>query len=81
MAKLYREGDARLRRCLVDATLEHLFEQGKFRKFFADWKADPVLGVAHAEALEWVKGGGKTPLGKPEGFKLLRGEISKKKTR
>jgi hypothetical protein len=81
MARLYRGGDATLRRCLVDATLEHLFEQSKFRQFFADWKGDPILGVAYAEALEWVKGGGKTPLGKEQGFRLLRGEISKKKTR
>ncbi|HUU13753.1 MAG TPA: hypothetical protein VM182_08585 [Terriglobia bacterium] len=81
MAKLYKEGDAELRRCFVDATLEHLFEQSKFRKFFADWKDDPVLKVAHAEALEWVKGGGNTPLGKPEGRRLLSGQLSKKRKR
>lgn len=71
MAKLYKEGDQDLRRCLVNATLEHLFEQPKIRRLFDDWKADPVLSVAHAEALEWVKGGGKTPLGKPEFFSRL----------
>jgi hypothetical protein len=78
LADLYRDGDAGLRRCLVDATLEHLFEQPQVRKFFDDWKGDPVLTVAHAEALAWVKGGGKTPLGKPEGFRLLRGQMQRR---
>jgi len=81
MARLYKAGDSKLRRCLVDATLEHLFEQRKFRRFFSDWKNDPVLRVAHDEALEWVQGGGSTPLGKPEGFKLLSGGGAKQKRR
>jgi len=66
LARLYGEGDAALRNCIVTATLEHLFEQQKIRKYFADWEGDPVLGTAFSEAMEWVRGGGRTPLGKPE---------------
>jgi hypothetical protein len=64
LGRLYKEGDADIRRCIVHATLEHLFEQEPIRKFFADWKNDEVLAVAHAEASEWYKGGGSSPLGK-----------------
>jgi hypothetical protein len=63
--QLYREGDKRVRTCIVNATLEHLFEQKEIRNFFADWKNDDVLAVAHREASDWYLGGGKTPLGKP----------------
>lgn len=69
MGELYREGNQDLRTCLVTATLEHLFEQGKIRRFFEDWKSDPVLTVAYEEALEWVTHGGSTPLGKSRWFK------------
>jgi hypothetical protein len=71
MAELYKTGDDELRACLVNATLEHLFEQKKIRKFFEDWKNDPILSVAHAEALEWVTRGGATPLGKPNWLKKV----------
>lgn len=65
LADLYVEGPKELRLCIVQATLEHLLEQKEFRKFFADWKTDPVLKVAYEEALLWHQGGGTTPLGKP----------------
>lgn len=65
LATLYREGDANLRTCLETATLEHLFEHKTIQKFFTDWERDPVLGTAYSAAAAWVKGGGKTPLGKP----------------
>ena len=65
LARLYREGDSDLRTCVVQATLEHLFEQEQIREFFADWLKDEVLAVAHREASEWYKGGGSSPLGKP----------------
>jgi hypothetical protein len=45
--------------------LEHLFEQEQLREFFSDWKDDKILAVAHEEASEWYKGGGRSPLGKP----------------
>jgi hypothetical protein len=65
LARLYKEGDSAIRTCVVQATLEHLFEQKPIREFFADWLNDEVLAVAHAEASEWYKGGGSSPLGKP----------------
>jgi hypothetical protein len=65
LGHLYQEGDGDARQCLVQATLEHLFEQEDIRNFFSDWKNDPVLAAAHAEASEWYLGGGNTSLGKP----------------
>lgn len=65
LAQLYKEGDADIRICIVQATLEHLLEQEPMREFFADWKNDEMLAVAYEEASEWYKGGGSSPLGKP----------------
>ncbi len=65
LGDLYKEGDEKIRTCIVTATLEHLFEQKDIRLFFSDWKDDEVLAVAHREASEWYQGGGSTPLGKP----------------
>lgn len=67
LAELYCDGDPNLRTCLVQATLEHLFEQEPIRKFFSDWKDDKILGVAHREASDWYLGGGSSPLGKTPG--------------
>jgi hypothetical protein len=53
LARLYREGDERLRNCLVTGTLEHLFEDKAIARFFDDWRKDPVLTVAYREAMEW----------------------------
>lgn len=64
LADMYRHGDADLRTCLVTATLEHLFEQRGMSKYFADWKADPTLAEAYAQATEWINHGGDSPLGK-----------------
>lgn len=65
LARLYKEGDPAIRNCIVQATLEHLFEQEQIREFFSDWQGDEVLAVAHEEASEWYKRGGHSPLGKP----------------
>jgi hypothetical protein len=65
LGHLYSKGDANLQKCVVHATLEHLFEQEKIRELFADWQNDRVLAVAYEEASEWFSGGGGTPLGKP----------------
>jgi hypothetical protein len=59
LAALYKEGDSRLRTCIVNATLEHLFERKPIRKFFADWKNDPDLVSAYDEACLWDR---QTPL-------------------
>lgn len=64
LGNLYKDGDSDLRTCIVQATLEHLFEQEPIRALFSDWLDDPVLAEAHREASEWYKGGGSTPLGK-----------------
>ena len=72
LARLYREGDDDLRTCMETATLEHLFERKKIRKYFADWNDDPILGVAFKGASAWVEGGGKTPLGKREWFRKAK---------
>jgi hypothetical protein len=65
LEQLYREGDQTIRTCVIQATLEHLFEQEQIREFFSDWQNDGVLTVAYSEASEWYKGGGTSPLGKP----------------
>jgi hypothetical protein len=64
LGRLYKEGKPEIRTCIVQATLEHLFEQKQIREFFLDWQRDVVLAVAYQEASEWYKGGGSTPLGK-----------------
>jgi hypothetical protein len=65
LEKLYRERDQAIRTCVIQATLEHLFEQEQIREFFSDWQKDGELALAHSEASEWYKGGGSSPLGKP----------------
>jgi hypothetical protein len=62
LGRLY-ESD--IRTCIVQATLEHLFEQEEIRNFFSSWREDKVLAVAHEEASEWYRGGGSSSLGKP----------------
>ena len=63
LAELFRAGDVNLRRAIVDAVLEHLFEHRDLAKMFRPWRGDPVLRVAYDEAMMWVEGGGRTPLG------------------
>jgi len=65
LGRLYIAGDAEIRTCIVQATLEHLFEQKQIREFFSDWQDNEILAVAHQEASEWYKGGGHSSLGKP----------------
>ena len=65
LGKLYKEGSQEIRTCIVQSTLEHLFEQRDIRKFFSDWQKDEVLNLAHGAASEWYKGGGRTQLGRP----------------
>jgi hypothetical protein len=65
LERLYRESDETVRTCVIQATLEHLFEQEQIREFFSDWQNDKVLAVAYREASEWYKHGGNSPLGKP----------------
>lgn len=61
LAKTYKSADERLRTCIVNATLEHLFERKQIGKYFSDWKSDPVLAAAYVQACLWEV---KTPLSK-----------------
>ena len=61
LAALYVDGDSDVRTCLVQATLEHLFENREVADYFSDWKDGPVLSTAYREAMEWVDGGGRSP--------------------
>lgn len=82
LADIYKKGSQELRTCIVTATLEHLFEQGVFRKFFADWMKDPILRKPYQQALEWYVGGGRTPLGKsPDVQTLVRSQFEKSRFR
>jgi hypothetical protein len=65
LGRLYKDGSSDIRTCIVQATLEHLFEQKQMREFFSDWQDDQVLAAAYEEASEWYKGGGHSPLAKP----------------
>ena len=60
----YRSENQEIRTCIVQATLEHLFEQEQIREFFPDWQKG-VLSEAYSKAAEWYEGGGCTPLGSP----------------
>lgn len=62
LADLYRSGDDAVRRCLVDATLEHLFEQPDFVSYFQDWTRDSVLAIAYTEACLWIDKGRRSDL-------------------
>lgn len=62
LADFYRKGDEDIRLCIINATLEHLFENKAIARFFKDWTADLVLKVAYEKAALWVKGSGSSPL-------------------
>jgi hypothetical protein len=46
-------GDSEIRTCIVQATLEHLFENREVAEYSSDWKEHPVLSTAYREAMEW----------------------------
>jgi hypothetical protein len=61
LAALYTAGDSEVRTCLVQATVEHLFENREVVEYFTDWQEHPVLSTAYSEAIEWVESGGRSP--------------------
>ena len=63
LAEMINSGDAEVELCLINATLEHLFEDAKIAKFFNDWRADPSLANAYAAAMLWPEQGGTSPIG------------------
>ena len=62
LESLYRSGDVTVRECIVNATLEHLFEKPEIAQYFIDWKNDSVLSAGYHQALDWSKKGGKSDL-------------------
>jgi len=57
LAKLYKSAeDPDLRLCLVQATLEHLFEVDGIAERFASWRDDPELQAAYDDAKLWKEG-------------------------
>jgi hypothetical protein len=54
MEKLYRAGNEKIKRAIVDGILEHLFEKKGLPQSFADWKADSELKTAYDEARLWA---------------------------
>jgi len=63
IGEIYKKNDQDIRECIINATLEHLFENKKVAEFFSDWKSDPELRVAYDQALEWTQMGGESPKG------------------
>jgi hypothetical protein len=55
LAALYVQGDERVHDAVVNAVLEHLFENQELQVFFEDWKDDPKLATAYRDALAWIK--------------------------
>ena len=62
LARNYKEGNVEIRTCIINATLEHLFEKKQVAKYFSDWKKDPILEEAYEAALDWSKGSKKLNL-------------------
>ena len=57
LAKIYKSTDEPdLRLCLVQATLEHLFEDDGLAERFARWRDDAELRAAYEEAKLWKEG-------------------------
>ncbi len=55
IADLYKGGTEEIRKCIITATLEHLFEDKTIAKYFIDWRKDSELGSAYEEALGYSK--------------------------
>lgn len=54
LAELYKRGHAGVRDAVLNAVLEHLFENSEMADFFKDWQANPVLAPAYRDALLWT---------------------------
>jgi hypothetical protein len=61
LARLYKLGDGDVRICIVNATLEHLFEDRRITRWFKDWNEDAALAQAFADASLWSGKGGASP--------------------
>ena len=56
LRRLYLEGSPGLRQTIVQAIIEHLFENEPIRRFFADWRDSSELRQAYDEGCEWAAG-------------------------
>jgi hypothetical protein len=54
LAELYKRGDAGVRDAVLNAVLEHLFENSQLADFFKDWLTDPILAPVYRDALLWT---------------------------
>lgn len=53
LGNLYKNGDERLQDCIVNGTVEHLFEDKKVKAYFKDWQDDSTLNKAYTLGAEW----------------------------
>jgi hypothetical protein len=63
MAEIIKTGDSEIQQCLVNATLEHLFEDRRIAEYFEDWSADVALARVYSDAMLWPEQGGTSPIG------------------
>lgn len=61
LGRLYKAGDEELRVSIVNATLEHLFEDRSIATYFKEWEKDPLLAQAYDQAMLWSRKGGTSP--------------------
>jgi hypothetical protein len=64
LANLYKRADSELRTCLVNAVLEHLFENKQIAVYFKSWTQEPQLRDAYIDAMLWTEKGGQSSLTK-----------------
>jgi hypothetical protein len=55
-------GGEGIKDAIVNAVLEHLFEDSGIRKFFSDWREDPELKRAYEDAMLWSTKSGTKPI-------------------
>jgi len=53
LSALYRNGDHKVRECIIHCVLEHLLERPVLRSFFETWHDDDDLRPAFERALTW----------------------------
>jgi hypothetical protein len=62
LATRFKEGDDGIKDAIINAVLEHLFENSGIRKFFSDWREDPELKQAYEDAMLWNTKPGIKPI-------------------
>lgn len=62
LADVYINSNEVVRRCIVNGTLEHVFENKQIADYFSDWKTDPILLQAYRAAMNWTEKGGDSGL-------------------